>query len=594
MSDSSPHIFYEFGPYRVDVQRSLLLREDKPVPLTPKAFRTLLELVSNSGRVLTKEELIERIWPDSFVEEGNLSQNIFILRKAFGEAKGEHRYIVTVPGQGYRFVPEVAEVVGGVNGGGRAVAGRGESIEGSAPAPPSIAVLPFVPVAGGAGSRVLGLGLAYALITKLSSLRSIAVRPTTAVLRYDEAGRDPLAIGRELGVDLLLDGIYQQTSERIRVSVQLVCVAEGATLWAAKFDEDSRDAFAVEDSISEQVARVLAPRLSGDERERLKKAHADSPEAFQTFIRGRYFWNKRTAEGLRKALGYAQQALALDPAYALAYVGLADSYNLLVGHGGLAPKDCFPKAKAAARRALEIDETLAEAYVSLAFVNSRYEWDWPRAEANFRRAIELKPCYPTAHHWYGEALAGLGRFDESVAALRRAQELDPLSLPINTDLAQSLYYARRYDESEAQLAATLEMDRTYFRALILLGLVRWQKGRGEQAVEALAEAVEVSEDDPLPRSVLGYLYGVSGRAREALEAAAELRQLAAQRYVSAYNVSMIFAGLKQEGPAFEWLERAFADRDVWLSWLAVDPRAAWLASSARLAELVKRVGFPYL
>jgi tetratricopeptide (TPR) repeat protein len=291
-----------------------------------------------------------------------------------------------------------------------------------------------------------------------------------------------------------------------------------------------------------------------------------------------------------KGIEYARQAISIDPTYALAYVGLADSYNLLAGHGGLAPKETFPKAKAAALKALEIDPALAQAYASLGFVSYRFDWDWPRAEEYFQRAIELNPNYPTAHHWYGESLVVTGRFDDSIGALERAQELDPLSLPINTDLAQSLFFARRYDESEEQLRKTLELDQSFVRACIICGGVYEQKGMYEQSIAILQKAVELSEGNPLALSGLGHVYAASGNTGEARRILGELKQLGRQRYVSPYNIAIVHAGLGEKEAALDWLVKAYHHRDVWLVWLKVNPRFDSLRAESRFTDLMRRVG----
>ncbi|HYO63884.1 MAG TPA: winged helix-turn-helix domain-containing protein [Pyrinomonadaceae bacterium] len=587
--------FYEFGPFRLDAVRSLLLRGGEHVPLSPKAFETLLVLVRNRGRVVRKDELIRTIWPDSYVEEGNLTQNIFVLRKALGEGASEHRYIVTIPGQGYRFVAPVREETEPDGDPSARDAHRSEAPESPrAPGVASVAVLPFrtLAPAGEGDTTYLGPGLADALITRLSSVRQIAVRSTAAVLKYTDPDRDPLAAGRELGVDTVLDGSVQRAGDRLRVTVQLVRLKDAATLWAEKFDEKFTDVFAVQDSISERVAEALTVKLTAEEQRLLTKRYTENSEAFQAFIRGRYFWNKRTAEGLKKAIEFAQQAIAIDPTYALAYVGLADSYNLLPGHGGLPPADCFPKAKAAALRALEIDPTLAEAYASLGFVSYRYDWDWRTSEEHFRRAVELKPNYATAHHWYGESLAATARFEESIAVLERAQALDPLSLPINADLGQTLYFARRYDESARHLLKALEMDENFIRACVIVGAVFTQQGRHAAAVEILRRAVTLSDGHPLTVSSLVYAESAAGHVGEARRLLAELRLLAGERYVSHYNLAIALTGLGERGAALDMLEQAFQHRDVWLVWLKVNPRFDSLRAEPRFTDLVRRAGIP--
>jgi DNA-binding winged helix-turn-helix (wHTH) protein/tetratricopeptide (TPR) repeat protein len=578
---------YEFGPFRIDAQRCLLLREGVPMSLSPKAFETLVVLVENNGRIVKKEELISRIWPNSFVEEGNLTQNIFVLRKALGEGPNDHRYIVTVPGQGYRFVAPVKTSSHQLEAFSPSPRPAPESFAHAA-AIASLAVLPFKTL--GENGYYLGPGLADALITRLSSISKVAVRPTTAVLRYTDPEQNVVAVGQELGVDTVLDGHLQRLDERIRVTVQLVRTSDGKTLWAEKFDEKFTDVFAVQDSISEQVTRALMLKLTAEEQELLTKRYTENTEAFRAYIKGRYFWNKRTVEGLEKSIEYARQAISIDRSYALAYVGLADSYNLLAGHGGLAPKETFPKAKAAALKALDLDPALAQAYTSLGFVSYRFDWDWPHAEQYFKQAIELNPNYATAHHWYGESLVVTGRFEDSISALERAQELDPLSLPINTDLAQSLFFARRYDESEEQLRKTLEMDQNFVRACIICGGVYEQKGMYEESIAILQKAAALSEGNTLALSGLGHVYAVSGKEGEARRILLELKQLARQRYVSAYNIGMVHAGLGEKKAALDWLVKAYHQRDVWLVWLKVNPRFDNLRAESRFTDLMRRVG----
>ncbi|HMJ25482.1 MAG TPA: winged helix-turn-helix domain-containing protein [Pyrinomonadaceae bacterium] len=583
---SSPPVnSYEFGSFRIDMQRYLLLHDEQPIQLSPKAFKTLLVLVENRDRILKKEELLNAVWPDSYVEESNLAQNIFVLRKALGDEKSDHKYIVTIPGTGYRFVASVNEA--GPEAGASAT--EVPAVEG-APMVSSIAVLPFKSLHEEGADEFLGLGLADALVSRLSNIRQLLVRPTFAVLGYRNLQSDPVSVGRELKVDSLVYGVFQRDGDQIRVSVQLVKVQEGATLWAATFHESFTNVFSIQDSISEQVAQALALKLSGEEQRQITRKYAHNTEAFQLFIKGRYFWNQRTADALKRGMGYAQQAIAIDPTYAPAYVGLADTYNLLAGHAGLVPTETFPKAKAAAMRALEIDDELPEAYASLAFTNYRFEWDWGVSEKNFLHAIKLKPNYPTAHHWYGESLACMGRFDESLAELKIAHELDPLSLPVNTDIAQSLYYARRYDECETQSQQALEMDPTFVRAQIILGAALEQMERYEEAASVFARAVELSERNLLAMSGQGYVYARMGKKKLAQEILDYLEELSRHQYVSAYHVSVIYAGLRQNQKTLTNLERAHTERAVFLVWLNVNPRFDFLRGEPRFAELVKSIG----
>lgn len=587
--DKEEVAFYEFDSFRIDTRRYLLLRGDEHIPLAPKALKTLIVLVQNRGRVVGKDELLTAVWPDSFVEESNLAQNVFVLRRALGEERGVRRFIITVPGAGYRFIAAVREM-DAVEGARRPALSTvsGEAVEASAVT--SIAVLPFKSLGGEGGDDFLGLGLADALIARLSNLKRVAVRPTTSVMRYGGRAHDPAAVGRELNVESVLDGVLQRDGDQVRVSAQFVRVSDGATLWAAKFDESFTNIFAIQDSISEQVAGALALKLSGEEQSRLRKNYTDDPEAFQLFVRGRYFWNQRTTEGLRKAIECARRAIELDPAYAPAYVGMADCYNLLPGYGGTAPRESFPLAQAAAMRALEIDPDMAEAYTSLGFVNYRYGWDWEAAEVDFHRSIELKPQYATAHHWYGESLAANGRFDESLAALERAQRLDPLSLPIITDLAQTLFFARRFDECEARLRETFELDQRSVRAHIIRGAALEQLGEYEQAAAALERAAELSGGSTLALSGLAHVYALGGRRRRAREILRRLEEMSRTVYVSSYNRAVVHVGLGENEKALAALEQAVQSRDVWLVWLGVNPRLDPLRGEPRFDALLRSVG----
>jgi TolB-like protein/Tfp pilus assembly protein PilF len=583
---------YEFGPFRLLPGERRLLRGSQAVALTPKVFDTLLALVCHSGRLLGKDELMKMIWQDSFVEEGNLTQNIFILRKVLGESPHDHQYIVTIPGHGYRFVAEVREITREVADfrhkasdiSGQSAAQRAEALT-------SLAVLPFISLYSEGDHEYLGPGIADTLITRLSNIKRLTVRPTTSVLKYINARPDPLEAGRELNVDAVLDGRIQRAGDALRVTMQLIRVRDGRTLWAEKFDEKFTNIFEVQDSISEQVMRALAVQLTSDEQKMLTKRYTQSVEAFQLYIKGRHFWNKRTVEGLKRGMDCAQQAIDIDPTYTMAYIGLADSYNLLAGYAGLAPQETFPKARAAALRAQEIDDTLSEAEASLAFVAYRYDWNWTAAEERFRRAVELKPDYPTAHHWYGEYLAAMGRFAESIAELERAQQLDPLSLPINTDLGQSLYFARQYASAIEQLQKTLEMGRGFVRAYVILGAAYERKGLYADSIAAFSKAREIAGENQLAIGGFGRACAIAGRRDEALEALRELKRMSEQRYVSNYNIAEIHMGLGDHDEALKWLWKAYESRDVWLVWLRVNPAFDPLRADTRFTELLRRVGF---
>lgn len=472
----------------------------------------------------------------------------------------------------------------------------------SAVAPPqpsinSLAVLPFKPLVAESRDEALELGMADALITRLSHLRQIHVLPTSSVRKYAALEQDPLAAGRELKVDSVLDGSLQRVGDRIRVTVQLVRVKDGSALWAETFDEKFSDIFAIEDSISRRVVTGLMLTLTGEEKKQLTKRYTENTEAHQLYLKGRYYWNKRTEEGLKKGIEYFNQAIEKDPGYALAYAGLADCYWLMgSGAAWLSPLVGASKGKAAALKALQIDETVAEAHTSLAAITLFYDWDWSGAEQQFKRAIELNPRYATAHHWYAFYLTLMGRPDEGIAEIKRAQELDPLSLIISTDFGFLLYFARRYDEAMEQLRNVIEMDPHFTTAHVRLGQVYEQKAMYEEAVAEFQKAVTLSPEGSylyLARTyVLARTYALLGNRDEAVRILHEATKLSKKRHISPYAIALIYAGLGEKDRAFAWLERAYAERSNWLVGLKVDPRVDNLRSDPRFAELLRRMNFP--
>jgi TolB-like protein/Flp pilus assembly protein TadD len=455
----------------------------------------------------------------------------------------------------------------------------------------SLAVLPFKPLASGPADESLEIGIADTLITRLGNIHEVAVRPTSAVRRYTDPNQDPVAIGRQQGVDAVLDGSVQRSGDRIRVTVQLLRVQDGATLWSGKFDQQFTDIFAVEDAVSQEVAVQLAVKLNDEERARLQKRSSESIEAYEAYLKGRYFWNQRTAEGFNKAIGYFNQAISLQPNYAQAYAGLADSYLLLGAYDLVSQRQAIPKAKVAAARAVELDSTLAEAHTSLALIAENYDWSWDEAEKEFERAIELNPNYATAHHWHGEFLTFVGRPDDSVGELRRALELDPLSIIINTDLGVALFHARRYDEAINQLRKALEIDPRYDRALAFLGHSLAHKGMNQEAIDTARKRVLLQRTG-WSLSGLGYDYAMAGERDEAHRVLRELSELAKKEYVSPFSIALIHGALGEKDYAFAWLEKTYNERALGLIGLKVDPRFDPLRSDLRLADLLHRMNLP--
>ncbi len=502
--------FFEFGSFRVDVTERLLLRDGRLVPLPLKIFETLLALVQNSGHVVEKDALMRRIWPDSFVEERSLAQNIFTLRKVLGDDHSGIQYIETIPKRGYRFVARVRRVDEQSDSHFWLPSKLGKPDV--ATAIHSMAVLPFKSLGAAGEDEYLGLGMADALITKLSNIKQIIVRSTSAVLKYTDHGLNPMTIGQELGVDSILDGKFQRLGERIRVTVQLVSVHNGSPIWADKVEEDFTSICAGLHFRAGGAGLML--KLTAEEKEQLTRRYTEDTEAYQLYLKGRFYWNKRTPPGLKKSSEYFQQAIEKDPGYALAYTGLADCYNLLSFYSAVPPRESYPKAEAAATMALKIDGKLVEAITSLAFTRLTYDWDWSEAERGFKRAIELNPSYPTAHHWYGECLMAMGRRDEAIAAIIRAQELDSLSLGINVNVGFMFYMARQHELAIDSLLKTIEMDPHFWPAHWYLGRVYEQEEMYEETIGELQKAATLSGGNTRVLAELGHAHAVFGKTGE--------------------------------------------------------------------------------
>lgn len=609
--------FYEFGPYRVDAGERLLMRQGAIIPLTPKAFELLLLMLGNSGHLLERRELMSQLWRGTFVEEGNLSDNISRLRHALGDNRKEPKYIETVSRRGYRFIARVTEVSDGNDhfiveerirahvvieendADEQAIVPslhRYQSLyepdEGEHTGrPDSIAVLPFKMLGAGHADEYLGLGITDALITRLGNLRQIIVRPTSAVLKYTDAHVSSIAAGRELMVDAVLDGKIQKAVEQIRVTVQLVSVKEDALLWADKYDEDFTDIFTIEDRISEQVARALTLKLTVAERKRLTSHGTENIAAYREYLKGRYHWNRFTPEGFAKALEPFMEAIRLDPRYALAHAGLAEYYMTAGFWGSLAPDESFTKAKSEAIKALEIDDMLAEAHNALAYNRLLYDWDWKGAEAEFKRALEINPHSSATRLWHTHYLAMMGRFDEAIAEVERAKEIDPLSPFINALHGFCFYLARQPERALEEHEKTLELNPDFPVTHYAIGQAYRLMGKYEEAVAASRKAVDLSNGAQMMLGQLGHNLAIAGRHDEARKVLAQLQELSRQCYVSAYHLALIHTGLGEYDEAFFHLEKSSQDHDQWLLWLRSEPILDSLRSDARFQRFLSRVGF---
>jgi TolB-like protein/Flp pilus assembly protein TadD len=457
----------------------------------------------------------------------------------------------------------------------------------------SIAVLPFENLSGNPENAYFTDGIQEEILMRLAKIADLKVVSRTSTVRYKRSPGSLREIATQLGVANVLEGSVQRTADRVHVNVQLIKAVTDTDLWAEAYDRKLTDIFAVESEIAKTIADTLQAKLTGSERTAIAAQPTQNTEAYQLYLKGRFFWNKRTGQNLNKAADYFNQAIAADPKYALAYVGLADAYVLMPFYGAGTPQDCYPKAKAAAKKALELDDTLTEAHTSLAYVLHVCDLDFDGSRREFQRAIELNPNYATAHHWYGiELLASLGRFNEAIREVKRGLELDPLSLPINGGLGRTYYFARRYDEAIEQLRKTSEMDPGFYYAHWNLGSALAAKGAIGAAIGEYQKA-RALDDDPFVLGLLGHAYASSGNKMEAEKILNQLKELSKERYVSAYSFALVYLGLGNKEEALRWLEKSYQDRTGNdLVYFRVEPLLDPLRGEPRFEELVTKVFAP--
>jgi serine/threonine-protein kinase len=456
----------------------------------------------------------------------------------------------------------------------------------------SLAVLPFENVSRDPENDYLSDGITRSLINNLATVPKLRVMAQSTVFRYKGREIDPQAIGRELNVRAVLTGRMMQSGGSLRIGTELVDVATGSLLWGAQFDRKPGDIFVIQDEISSEISGKLRLQLTHAEKKRLVKRHTEDAEAYRLYLQGRHHWNRWTEEGFYKAIGYFQQAIEKDPSYALAHDGVADCYVLLGWNSYLPPKDAFPKAKVAAMAALEIASDLGEAHTDLAAVLWLHDWQWAEAQNEFKRSLELNPCYPTANHYYAECLMTLGRNAEALARMKKSLELDPLSLIINVAIGWAYYHARQYDEAVAQLLRTVELDPNYPMTYWILGLIYRDTARYDLAISAGEKGVNLSGGSPLMRAALAQTFAAAGAPEKAIEIADELNELAKQRYVAPHFFAGIYVGLGEHDRAIEYLEKSCAEHCHWLIYLHVDPSMDDLRNDPRFQDLLRRVGLP--
>jgi TolB-like protein/DNA-binding winged helix-turn-helix (wHTH) protein/Tfp pilus assembly protein PilF len=636
---------YEFGPFCLDPAEHTLLRDGQPIQLRPKVYDLLVVLVENRGRLVDKEQLMSSVWAEQFVEEGNINKNISMLRQALGESDGGTKFIETVPKRGYRFVAEVREVNENLQDElltqavvrlAREPQPPRETHEQSLPLPPppqaqakrfnkhrialvvvpvlvlaaivyvvltrqrsrsatpavrSIVVLPFQNLSGDASQDYLVDGVTDALIGDLAQIGALRVISRTSAMHYKGTNKSLPEIAKELNVDAVVEGTVQRSGERVHVRAQLIHAASDSHLWAADYDRDARDILDLQSEVARAIASEVRIKITPAEQRLLVPKRTVARAAIDNYLQGRYFWNRRTEQDIRKAIGYFEAAISADPNYAQAYAGLADSYNQLgtVMIGVMPPSEARRTGEAAARKGLEIDNEVAEAHAALGYENF-FNWNWASAEEEFKRSIQLNPNYATAHSHYGLYLVARERIDEGIAEINRAEELDPLSLSISSSRGFLLLNARRYEEAIEQQRRVIAIDPNHYQAHWFLALTYLANGQIDRAIATSEKAVAISNHAPAAVGVLGMAYGAGGRKREANQLANELLQLEKERYVSPMAFVYVYIGLGDKDRAFAWLEKAYQERSNHIAFFKVSPTVDSVRSDVRFGDLLRRIG----
>ncbi len=454
----------------------------------------------------------------------------------------------------------------------------------------SLAVLPLANLNADPAQDYFADGMTEALIAELAKISAVRVISRTSVMQYKGAQKSLSDIADELKVDAIVEGSLLYAGERVRISAQLIQAKPERHLWAESYERKISDILALQSEVTRAIAKEINARLTPQEEVRLARVHQVDPEAYHAYLKGRYFWNKRTPDGFKRGIEHFTQAIASDPTYAPAHAGLADCYNLLNDYDVLAPREAVPKARAAANQALAIDSTLAEAHASLGFALARYDWDWIGAEREFQRAIELQPNYAIAHHWYALLLAMMGRFQEAAMEINKAQDLDPLSLIINANIGWLLFFERKYDQALEQLQRTIEMDPNFMSAHVKLGWVYEQQGKFGDAIVEFKNALTISGNDNNILALLGNSYALSGKKTEALKMIAALIAQSQQNYISPYWIAIVYACLGENDHAFRWLSQAYSERSSGLVWLKLEPKLDRLRSDPRFSDLLQKIG----
>jgi len=604
-----------FGVFELDLRTAELRKYGHKLPIQGQPIQILILLTERAGELVTREELHQKLWPaDTYVDfEHGLNAAVKRLRQALNDSADNPRFVETLPRRGYRFIAPVEtfgaspQVPGAGDApldqplGGLTQSGTGDQVnlpgkiaasermrwllsrKGAAfasvvalvlfviwmirPASPvrsirSLAVLPLENLSHDASQDYFSDGMTDELITELGQISGLRVISRTSMMTYKGARKPLPQIAHELSVDAVVEGTVLRSGNRVRITAQLIQADGDKHLWARSYEGELRDTFALQNEVASAIAGQIRAKLNRTEDAGLKNAKAVNPEAYEAYLKGRYFWNKRTGDGLKKAVDYFNGALEKDPAYAPAYAGLADSYALMGDweYGVLAPQEAFPKAKAAATRALELDDTLGEAHTSLAFCLDVFDWAWDSAEREFKRAIQLSPDYATAHDWYAWHLITLGRKTEAIAEMKKAESLDPLSLIVSADMADILLIARLFDESTQQSRRTIEMAPEFAVAHYQLAQALAQQHRFSEAIAELQKAIAFSGGNKTFKSTLAYTYAMSGKRNDAANILRDLKNRSDRGFSNASEIALVYVGLGNKDEAMTWLEAAYKER----------------------------------
>ena len=629
-SPTPPGQTVRFGVFELDLHSGELRKRGVNLPLQGLPIQVLTILLENPGQMVTRDELRTRLWPaDTFVDfDHSLHNAIARLREALGETASSPRFVETLPRKGYRFIgsPElpavtpkkdesavarrrlsrralvpaglsllaVLTVLVGLNMGGLRSRLFGTPVS-AAIHVDSIAVLPLKNLSDDREQDYFADGMTEALITDLGKVSALRVISRTSVMRYKNTNKALPEIARDLQVDALVEGTVARAGDRLRITANLVQAAPEKHLWGDTYERSLSDVIALQNEVARNITQQIQVQLTPEEHVRLSTSHAVDPEAYKLYIKGRYFWVKRNRESFDRAMSYFQQAIDRDPNYAAPYSGLADCYVLFGSSfdvGGQAPNEVQPKAKATALKALELDNSLADAHNSIAYVKLTYNWDWPGAEAEFKRSLALNPGYAHGHHWYAHLLLSSGRTEEALAESNRALELDPVSPIINLHLGWHYLYTKQYDRAIEQLAKTLELDPDYALAHWYLGLAYEQKKMYPDALREMGRAKDLLPKNLAVLCDIAHVYAVSGDASSARRTIALLKEESKRRYVNQYELALTYIGLGQNDQAYSSLEQGFGEHSDMLVYLKVDPRLDTIRSEPRFRDLMHRVGVP--